>query len=385
MGPLNGLRVIEMASIGPGPFCAMMLADMGAEVIRIDRPDLIGATTERDPRFEVLNRGRASVALDLKRPEAVKTVLKLVERADILVEGFRPDVMERLGLGPEVCERRNPRLVYGRMTGWGQTGPMAQAAGHDINYIALSGALHAIGRPGEPPVPPLNLVGDFGGGSMYLLFGLLAALWERQRSGRGQVVDAAILDGAVSLTGFVAGAFQRGDWTLNRGANSLDGGRPWYDSYECADGRFVSLGALEPKFYAELLEKLGLQAATLPDRDDQSGWPVLRARFAELFRLRTQAEWIELLEGSDACFAPVLDVMEAARHPQNIARGNHIEIAGVTQPAPAPRFSRSQPDTPGPAARAGAGTRAVLIAWGLAEAEVDRLIRDGVAVARLDP
>ena len=380
MGPLSGLRVIEMAGIGPGPFAAMMLADMGAEVLRIDRPETVGSAEERDPAFEVLNRGRISVALDLKRPEAVETVLSLAERADVLIEGFRPGVMERLGLGPDVCAARNPRLVYGRMTGWGQTGPLANAAGHDINYIALSGALHAVGRPDEAPVPPLNLVGDFGGGSMYLLFGLMAALWERERSGQGQVVDAAILDGAVSLSGFMAAAVQRGGWNLGRGTNHIDGGRPWYDSYICADGAYICIGALEPKFYAELVEKAGLSQADLPDRAENAGWPQLRERFAQLFRTRSRDEWTELLEGTDACFAPVLDVMEAMSHPQNLARGNHVEIAGVRQPAPAPRFSRSSPDLPRPAQRAGSGTREGLVGWGLSEDEVDALVAARVAV-----
>lgn len=384
MGPLTGLHVIEMAGIGPGPFAAMMLADMGAEVLRIDRPEIVGAPAERDPRFEVLNRGRTSVALDLKRAEAVETVLTLVEKADILIEGYRPGVMERLGLGPDICAARNPGLIYGRMTGWGQGGPLAKAAGHDINYIALSGALHGIGRAGEAPVPPLNLVGDFGGGSMYLLFGLMTALWERERSGLGQVVDAAILDGAVSLAGFMAGAVQRGGWNLERGTNHIDGGHPWYDSYECADGSYICIGALEPKFYAELVEKAGLEGE-LPDRADSGNWPDLRERFAALFLSRPRDEWIDLLEGTDACFAPVLDVMQAMDHPQNVARGNHVKIDGVRQPAPAPRFSRSAADTPRPASHAGSGTREGLVRWGLPDAEVDALIAAKVAVQRSGP
>ena len=380
MGPLTGLRVIEMAGIGPGPFAAMMLADMGAIVLRVDRADAVGAPDERDPRFEALNRGRISIALDLKRPEGVEAALKPIDCADVLIEGFRPGVMERLGLGPEVCEARNPLLVYGRMTGWGQPGPLARTAGHDVNDIALSGALHGIGRRGEPPPPPLNLIGDFGGGAMYLLFGVLAALWERERSRRGQVVDAAILDGAASLAGFMAGAVQRGGWSLDRCANPIDGGRPWYDSYECADGAYVCIGALEPKFYAELLEKTGLAAEPLPDRADPDGWPALRARFSALFRTRTRAEWTALLEGSDACFAPVLDVMEAMEHPQNLARGVHVEVGGVRQPAPAPRFSRSAAFDPRLAARAGSGTRDGRLGWGMPEGEADALIASGAAV-----
>ena len=380
MGPLKGLKVIEMAGIGPGPFCAMMLADMGADVLRIDRADAVGAKGERNPDYEVLNRGRPSIALDLKRPQAIETVLRLVGDADVLIEGFRPGVMERLGLGPEDCAARNPRLVYGRMTGWGQTGPLSQAAGHDINYIALSGALHAIGREGEAPVPPLNLVGDFGGGSMYMLFGILCALWERERSGRGQTVDAAILDGAISLSSFLFGAFARNGWTDARGTNLLDGGRPFYDSYETSDGQHVSVGPIEPKFYAELLERVGLAAADLPAQNDPAGWETLRARLAETFKTRTRAEWAGALEGSDACFAPVLSVIEAPEHPQNKARGNFIEINGVVQPAPTPRFSRSRASTPAPAARAGQHTRAALLHWGVAEAEIDALLDSKAAV-----
>ena len=384
MGPLSGLRVIEMAGIGPGPFAAMMLADMGADVIRIDRPEVVGSPEERDPRFEVLNRGRTCVALDLKRREAIETVLDLVERADVLIEGFRPGVMERLGLGPDACAARNQRLVYGRMTGWGQTGPLAKTAGHDINYIALSGALHAIGRTGETPVPPLNLVGDFGGGSMYLLFGLMSALWERERSGQGQVVDAAILDGSVSLMGLMMGASQRGGWNLERGTNHIDGGRPWYDSYECADGGYICIGALEPKFYAELVAKAGLDADVLPDRSDSAAWPELRAQFTALFLTKPRDVWVDLLEGTDACFAPVLDLAEAMEHPQNMARATHVEIDGVRHPAPAPRFGRNETGTPRPSQRAGSGTRDGLIGWGVREDRVEDLINAGIAVQRAE-
>lgn len=380
MGPLKGLKIIEMAGIGPGPFCAMMLSDMGANVIRIDRADAVGAPGERHPDFEVLNRGRPSIALDLKRPEAIELVLRLVGGADVLIEGFRPGVMERLGLGPEDCAARNPRLVYGRMTGWGQTGPLAQSAGHDINYIALSGALHAIGRQGEAPVPPLNLVGDFGGGSMYMLFGVLCALWERERSGQGQVVDAAILDGAISLSSFLFGAFARNTWSDRRGTNLLDGGRPWYDCYETSDGEHVSVGPIEPKFYAHLVDLLGLDRGTLPAQNDPEGWDSLRARFAEVFRTKTRAEWSALLENTDACFAAVLSAGEAPAHPQNRARGNFIEINGVTQPAPTPRFSRTQSAKPQPAARAGQHTREALLEWGVPGDEVEALLRDRVAV-----
>jgi alpha-methylacyl-CoA racemase len=380
MGPLKGLKVIEMAGIGPGPFCAMMLSDMGADVLRLDRADAVGAEHERDPRFEVLNRGRRSVALNLKKPEAIATVLRLVKQADVLIEGFRPGVMERLGLGPADCAAVNARLVYGRMTGWGQDGPLAQSAGHDINYIALTGALYAIGRAGGAPVPPLNLVGDFGGGSMYLLFGILCALWERERSGQGQVVDAAILDGANSLTSFLYGALARKGWVNERGVNLLDGGRPWYDSYETKDGGFVSIGPIEPRFYQQFLERAGLADEGLPSQNDPAGWDRLRARFTAVFKTRTRDEWCAVLEGTDACFAPVLSPLEAPAHPQNVARGNFVEIEGVVQPAPAPRFSRTKAEVAGSPSRAGQQTRGGLAQWGFSSEEVEKLIQGKVAV-----
>lgn len=380
MGPLQGIRIIEMAGIGPGPFCAMLLADMGADVLRIDRADAVGAKGERDPRLEPLSRGRRSIALDLKQPEAVTTVLKLVARADALIEGFRPGVMERLGLGPDACLAANPRLIFGRMTGWGQDGPLANAAGHDINYIAITGALHSIGRAHGAPVPPLNLVGDFGGGSLYLAFGIACALLESRRSGQGQVVDAAICDGASSLASFLHGAFARKAWSEQRGTNLLDGGRPWYDSYETSDGRYVSLGPIEDKFYREFLRRVGLDAEDLPAQNDPAGWPRLRERFAAAFRQRTRDEWCELLEGTDACFAPVLSILEAPEHPHNLARGAFIEVDGVSQPAPAPRFSRTRAEVKGPGSRAGENTLTALVDWGLSVAEVDALISAGAAV-----
>jgi len=380
MGPLKGLKVIEMAGIGPGPFCAMMLSDMGAEVLRIDRADAVGAKGERDPRFEVLNRGRPSIALDLKKPQAVETVRRLVQQADVLIEGFRPGVMERLGLGPEDCAKVNPKLVYGRITGWGQDGPLSQAAGHDINYIAITGALHAIGRAGGAPVPPLNLIGDFGGGSLYMLFGILCALWERERSGKGQVVDAAIVDGVNSLASFLFGALARKGWVNERGKNVLDGGRPWYDSYETKDGGYICIGPIEARFYQLFLEKVGLADAGLPDQNDPAGWPVLRERFTALFKTRTRDEWCALLESTDACFAPVLSPLEAPLHPHNVARGNFTEVDGVLQPVPAPRFSRTKPEIAGPASRAGQKTRAGLAQWGIPENEIQALIDNKVAI-----
>ena len=343
-GPLAGLRVVEMAGIGPGPFCAMVLADLGAEVLRIERPGSPASATD------VLCRGRTLLALDLRQPAAVQDALALIERADVLIEGFRPGVMERLGLGPEVCRARNPRLVYGRMTGWGQSGPLSQAAGHDINYIAISGALHGIGRSGEAPVPPLNYVGDFGGGAMLLAVGVLAALQERTRSGQGQVIDAAMSDGAALLSAMVYGFKAAGQWGNQRGENLLDGGAHFYDTYACADGRHVAIGAIEPQFYALLRERCGIaDDPTFDAQMDPAGWPLLKLRLADVLRTRTRDEWCALLEGTDACFAPVLDWDEAPRHPHNVARGTFATVDGVVQPAPAPRFSRTPADVPGKA------------------------------------
>jgi alpha-methylacyl-CoA racemase len=335
-GPLSGLRVIELAGIGPGPFCAMVLSDLGAEVVRIARPG-----SAIDPH-DVLARGRTVLNLDLRDAAAIEQVLSLEAHADVLIEGFRPGVMERLGLGPEVCLGRNPRLVYGRMTGWGQHGPLSRSAGHDINYIALSGALHAVGRAGEAPVPPLNYVGDFGGGAMLLAVGLLSALYEAGRSGRGQVVDAAMTDGAALLSAMMYGFRSAGRWSNGRGENLLDGGAFFYDTYACADGRHVAVGAIEPQFYAVLREGCGLAADPLFDDPlDQAAWPRLKQRLAAVFRTRTRDEWCALFEGSDACVAPVLDWDEAPRHPHNRARGTFVTIDGVVQPAPAPRFDRT--------------------------------------------
>jgi alpha-methylacyl-CoA racemase len=386
MGPLDGLRVIELASIGPGPMCAMLLADLGADVIRIDRVEPSGLGVPMQPRFDVAGRGRRSVALDLKRESGRDVALRLIARADVLIEGWRPGVAERLGLGPEVCAARNPGLVYGRMTGFGQTGPLAQAAGHDINYIALVGALHAIGPAQGNPVPPLNLVGDYGGGALYLAFGLMAALFERQRSGRGQVVDAAMVDGASSLLSIFHGLHAAGQWDdRRRGANLLDGGAPFYDTYATSDGRHVALGALEPKFFAELAQRIGLDARFVKRQYDRRLWPELREALSTIFITRTRAEWSDLLEGSDACFAPVLSLTEAPGHPHARARGAFIEIGGVLQAAPAPRFSRSGVETPRPTPAAGAHSDAVLIEAGFAADEIEALRRSGALVQAAQP
>jgi len=368
MGPLAGIRVVELAGIGPGPFAAMLLADLGAEVLRVDRP-----AASRPAWPTVLARGRRSVAVDLKHPDGPGVVLGLVGAADALVEGFRPGVAERLGIGPDPCLARNPRLVYGRVTGWGQDGPWRLAAGHDIDYVALAGALHPIGQAGGPPVPPLNLVGDFGGGGMLLALGVVAALLEASRSGRGQVVDAAMVDGAALLTTQFHELLAAGLWREERGANLLDGGAPFYGVYETADGRHLAVGALEPQFWAELLERLGLDAAELPAQLDRNGWPELRERLAALFRTRPRDEWCELLAGTDACVAPVLGLGEAPAHRHNRARGTFVDVGGVVQPAPAPRFSRTPPDPPQPPARAGEHTDQALADWGVAPEEVARL------------
>jgi alpha-methylacyl-CoA racemase len=381
MGPLQGLRVIELASIGPGPFCAMLLADMGADVVRIDRTEPSDLGVPTDKRFEVTGRSRRSAAIDLKSPAGRDAVLRLVDRADVLIEGFRPGVAERLGLGPEHCQARNPRLVYGRMTGFGQTGPLAMAAGHDIHYIALTGALHAIGPAGGKPVPPLNLVGDYGGGALYLAMGLLAALVERQSSGRGQVVDAAMVDGAGSLASIFYGLKAAGRWTDERGSNLLDGGAPFYDTYETADGGYVAVGALEPKFFAELVKRTGIDDGFVKRQYDKRAWPELRAALAAAFRGRTRDEWCTLLEGTDACFAPVLSLDEAPRHAHVQSRGGFVEVGGVVQPGPAPRFDRSGSRSPQPAPAVGTHTDEVLAEAGLSADEIAALHASGAARA----
>ncbi|MGI4814187.1 MAG: CaiB/BaiF CoA transferase family protein [Janthinobacterium lividum] len=381
MGPLQGYRIIEMAGLGPGPFAGMLLADMGAEIIRIDRLGEADLGVKRDPRFDVASRGKRSVAVDLKSPEGLKTVLRLIGQADALIEGFRPGVMERLGLGPDKCLEINPGLVFGRITGWGQSGPLSAAAGHDMNYIALTGALDNIGEPGRSPAPPLNLVGDFGGGSMYLAFGIACALAERAKSGRGQVVDAAIVDGVSNLMAGIHGQYAGGYWADGRGQNVLGGfAAPWNSVYETADGRHITICSIEKRFWATLLDKLQIDPATLPDRMDRANWPGLRSKFADIFRSKTQAEWSALLEGTDVCYAPVLTFDEAAAHPHNVARGVFQTHDGVRQPAPAPRLSRTVPEVQGPpVTSAGQHSDAVLADWGFSAAEVAAL-REGKTV-----
>jgi len=382
MGPLSAVRVLEFEAIGPVPFCNMLLADMGADVLLVDRVEDAGLGFGRDRRYDVMFRGRRSVTLDLKSETGVAAALMLADKADAVIEGFRPGIMERLGLGPDVLLARNSKLVYGRMTGWGQTGPLATRAGHDIDYIALSGALHAIGRAGSAPVPPLNLVGDFGGGGMLLAFGIACALFEARRSGKGQVVDAAMIDGASLLTTMFWGMQAAGQWSDSRGANVLDSGAPWYDTYQTKDGKFVAIGAIEPKFYAELVDRLGLADEHLPEQNDRARWPALRDRIAAVFRTRTRDEWCRIFESSDACFAPVLTFHEAASHEHAIARHAHVAIGNVMQPAPAPRFSRTPgAAVTGPPAR-GAGGDQALQDWGFTPAEVERLASFGLAYTR---
>ncbi len=377
-GPLSGIRILEIAGIGPGPFAAMMLADMGAEVVRVDRVQAVRDNVSGS-HWDVMLRGRRNVALDLKHPEGVEALLTLVEGADAIIEGFRPGVMERLGVGPDQCLARNPKLVFGRMTGWGQEGPYANSAGHDINYIALAGALAHFGRAGEPPTPPLNMVGDFGGGGMLLAFGVVCALLESQRSGKGQVVDAAMVDGsAVLMSMFWAfkniGMFDESA----RGTNLLDTGAHFYDVFECADGEWVSIGSIEPQFYALLLEKTGV-SAEFAAQMDRSKWPQLKEKLAAVFRTKTRAQWNEIMEGTDVCYAPVLRMSEAAQHPHNVARNTFVEVAGITQPAPAPRYSRTITNVPTPPAHAGEHTRAVLADWGFDADRIDALVAAGAA------
>ena len=381
MGPLSGLKILEFEAIGPGPFCGMMLADMGADVLLVDRPGDAGLGLGRERWFDVMMRGRRSATLDLKSKSGAEAALALASKADAIIEGFRPGVMERLGLGPEALLKANPKLVYGRMTGWGQDGPLAPRAGHDINYIALTGVLHAIGRAGGAPVPPLNLVGDFGGGGMLLAFGIACALVEAQKSGKGQVVDAAMVDGASVLAAMFSGMMAAKRWSEVRGENILDTGAPWYDTYETKDGKHVAIGSIEPKFYEELLSRLGLNASALPKQHDRKGWPALRKVFTEKFREKSRDEWCAVFDGSDACFAPVLTFSEARAHPHNVARKTFTHSSRVDQPAPAPRFSR----TPGAIRRVpperGAGGGDALKDWGFSENEISSLQEKGLGFA----
>jgi len=380
MGPLQGMKILEIAGIGPGPFAAMMLSDMGAEVVRIDRAQNVSGEVPEQPSPDLLNRGRRSIGVDLKNREGVETVLRLVEQADALVEGFRPGVMERLGIGPDVCLARNPRLVYGRMTGWGQEGPIAHAAGHDINYIALAGTLHGIGRAGEQPIAPLNLVGDFGGGGMLMAFGIVCGLVERARSGEGQVVDAAMVDGAALLATMMHGFRAMGMWSEERGTNLLDTGAHFYDTFETADGEHVAVGSIEPQFYALLLKHTGLDAEDLPRQMDRTQWTAAKEKVAAVFKTKTRAEWNAIMEGTDVCYAPVLSMTEAYEHPHNVARKTFVEVAGVSQPAPAPRFSRTEPEISRPPCHPGQHTDEVLTAWGLTADDITHL-RNAKAIA----
>jgi len=378
MGPLSGMKIIELAGIGPGPHCGMMLSDMGAEVIRINRtagtaPGVQGADIK-----DVLSRGRRSIAVDLKHPEGTELVLRLCEKADALFEGFRPGVTERMGLGPDQCLARNPRLVYGRMTGWGQTGSLRMAAGHDINYISLSGALHAIGRKGERPLPPLNLVGDFGGGGMLLAFGIVCGLVEALRSGKGQVVDAAMVDGSAALMAMFFGRLSDPRFSGERGTNMLDTGAHFYDTYETKDGKYISVGSIESQFYAELIQKAGLDPVRYADQMDYKKWPEWKDELIQVFKTKTRDEWCDIMLGSDVCFAPVLSMDEAIEHPYNKERGTFVTIDGLPQPAPAPRFSRTVPEVRHGIHSKGQDTVSVLADYGFTSAEIDKLKQGGV-------
>jgi alpha-methylacyl-CoA racemase len=373
MGPLAGVRIVELAGIGPVPMCAMLLADMGADIVRIDRIEAADLGMKRDPKGDVLNRSRPSVAVDLKKPDGVDAVLQLIDRADAVLEGFRPGVMERLGLGPDVCIRRNPKLVFGRMTGWGQTGPLAHAAGHDINYISIIGALDAIGMRNGPPVVPLNLVGDYGGGALYLAMGVLAGIIEARASGKGQTIDCAMSEGAASLMTMTYSMHAQSRWNEGRGNNAVAGGSHYYSVYETRDGKYISVGSGEAKFYALLLEKTGLAKADLPDQLDVSQWPAMKARMQEIFRSKTRDEWCAIMEGSDVCFAPVLSMDESMAHPHNVARASFVNVGGIMQPAPAPRFDRTKNEIRKPPSVPGEDTDRTLAAWGFSNEDIAML------------
>ena len=379
-GPLSGYRIIEIAGIGPGPFAAMMLADMGAEVIRVERAQSVKGAAPATAHWDTLLRGRKNIAIDLKNPQGVEALLQLVEKADAIIEGFRPGVMERLGIGPTECAKRNPKIVFGRMTGWGQDGPYAPLAGHDINYIALAGALAHFSRAGEAPVPPLNMVGDFGGGGMFLAFGVVCALLETQKSGKGQVIDAAMIDGSATLMSMFWAMKSIGMFNENApGTNLLDTGAHFYDVFQCQDDKYISIGSIEPQFYALLLEKTGLtNDPAFAKQMDPSQWPMLKTKLQDVIKQKTQAQWCEIMEGTDVCFAPVLTMTEATQHPHHIARNTFINIAGVTQPAPAPRFSRTSPETPTPPAHAGQHSTQILNEWGISN--INELLASGAVV-----
>jgi alpha-methylacyl-CoA racemase len=377
MGPLAGYKIIELAGIGPVPMCCMMLSDMGAEVLTIDRIAHENRTSPLPPEFMLINRGRRSLSIDLKKKEGVEVVFRIIEQADALVEGFRPGVAERLGVGPDTCLARNPKLIYGRMTGWGQEGPLAHAPGHDINYISLTGVLHAIGRAGEPPVVPLNVIGDFGGGALFLAFGILCGLLEATRSGCGQVIDASIVDGTALLSTFIHGFVAAGLWSNQRGENILDGGAHFYGVYETADGKYISIGSVEPQFYAEFLRLTGLEVEEMPQME-RVRWPEMREQLKKIFKTKTREEWCTVLEGTDACFTPVLSIEEAWNHPHNQARGTFVKIDGITQPAPAPRFSRTSPQVKSPPSRPGQHTDQALTNLGFSAQEIARLRQKGV-------
>jgi len=384
MGPLEGIRIVELAGIGPGPFCAMLLSDMGAEIIRVDRAAMVGLDTDRDgndSRFNLLARGRRNIAVDLKNPAAVDAVLRLIDQADALLEGFRPGVMERLGLGPDLCLARNPKLVYGRMTGWGQDGPIAHIAGHDINYIALSGVLHSIGEAGGPPVPPLNLVGDFGGGALYLAMGVLAGIISARATGKGQVIDCSMVEGSASLMMMMYGALASGAWQEERGQNRTDGGAHYYQVYETKDGEYVSVGAIEPQFYALLLKHTGLEGEDLPPQTDRARWPEMHERLVRIFKSKTRAEWTEIMQQTDICFAPVLRMSEAIEHPHNRHRSSFVEVDGIAQPGPAPRFLGTPTRVQRPPARVGEHTEAILRDWAFSAAEIAELHRSGAVAS----
>ncbi|HEU0217489.1 MAG TPA: CaiB/BaiF CoA-transferase family protein [Stellaceae bacterium] len=380
MGPLEGVKIIELAGIGPAPFCAMLFADMGAEVIRVDRAANVGTDTDRDgndARFNLLLRGRRNIAVDLKNKAGQDAVLRLIDQADALIEGFRPGVMERLGLAPDICLKRNPKLVYGRMTGWGQDGPIAHIAGHDINYIALSGALAAIGETGRGPVPPLNLIGDFGGGALYLAMGVLAGILSARATGKGQIIDCSMVEGAASLMMMMYGALASGAWTEKRGHNRTDGGSHFYQVYETKDGEYVSVGSIEPQFYKLLLTHTGLEGVELPPQSDRAHWPAMRERLAAIFKRKTRAEWVAIMQQTDICFAPVLTMSEAIEHEHNRSRDSFVDVDGIAQPAPAPRFLGTPTSVQGPPARAGEHTDAILRDWGFSPAEITALQANG--------